>query len=251
MNPFSVNGKRILVTGGTSGIGRVTANWLSQQGANLILLGRNEARLESAVAALEGDDHHFAIADFSQPAEMGALFKTLKETYGPLDGIIHAAGVQGPKPIRAMSIEHWQEVISSNLSSCFTLIKAFRQKGVCTLGSSVVLMSSVMGRVGQTSLLAYSASKGGVDAMVRSAALELASEQIRVNAIAPGVVATEMTETLFNLVGQQGKENISNQHPLGLGKAEDIAYAVQYLLSPASRWITGTTLVIDGGYTAI
>jgi len=107
-----------------------------------------------------------------------------------------------------------------------------------------------MAKVGEPALLGYCASKGAVESMVRAAAIELSREGIRVNCVAPGVVKTEMAETLKDLVGGESMEIIEQKHPLGFGSPADVAYAVNYLLSPAARWVTGTSLVVDGGYLA-
>jgi NAD(P)-dependent dehydrogenase (short-subunit alcohol dehydrogenase family) len=112
------------------------------------------------------------------------------------------------------------------------------------------MLSSVMAQVAQPALIGYCASKGAVESMVRAASLELAREGIRVNAVAPGVVRTEMAQKLEGLVGEDSMAAIERKHPLGLGEPLDVAYAVNYLLSPAARWVTGTSLVVDGGYLA-
>ncbi|PTQ68464.1 SDR family NAD(P)-dependent oxidoreductase [Pseudomonas sp. GV071] len=248
-SPFSLQGKRILVTGASSGIGREIAIWLSQQGAQLIITARDSERLNITFNALTGSGHVQALIDFLDKSDVSSWLKSLTMS-AALDGLVHAAGVQSPMPIRAMSLNHWETLMNTNVTSAFSLIKAFRQKGVCNPDSSVVLLSSVMAKVGQPALLGYCASKGAVESMVRAAALELARESIRINAVAPGVVKTEMAESLGQLVGTDSMNAIEQKHPLGIGTPLDVAYAVHYLLSAASRWVTGTSLVVDGGYLA-
>lgn len=249
-NPFSIEGRIILVTGASSGIGRQVAIWLSTQGAKIILVARNAARLNETLKSMQGGDHIIEPFDFLDDADVSVWLKSISKKIGLLDGLVHAAGIQDPKPIRASNTRHWETLMATNVTSAFSLIKAFRQKGVCSQESSIVLLSSVMAKVGQPALLSYCASKGAIESMVHAAALELAREGIRVNAVAPGVVKTEMLESLESLIGGNSMQEIEKKHPLGLGNPLDVAYAINYLLSPASRWVTGTSLVVDGGYLA-
>lgn len=251
INPFSLSGKSVMVTGASSGIGRQVALWLSEQGARITLVARNEDRLRETLAQMHGDGHCTAPFDFLSGEDVQAWIKGLVQASAvPFDGLVHAAGVLTPTPIRALSLAQWEKHMTTNVTSGFSLIKGFRQKNVFRPGASIVLVSSVMGRVAEPALMAYCASKGAVDAMVRAAALELAREGIRVNTVAPGVVHSEMTRNLDALVGEQAMHESSYKHPLGIGEALDVAYAVNYLLSPAARWVTGTSLVVDGGYLA-
>lgn len=249
-NPFSLEGMSILVTGASSGIGREVAVWLSRQGARIVAVARDTQRLEETLGHLHGQGHVIEVFDFLGGTDVSAWMKALARNSSPFDGLVHAAGVQLPLPIRAMGLDHWETIFATNVTSGFSLIKAFRQKGVCRNPSSIVMLSSVMAQVAQPALMGYCASKGAVESMVRAAALELAREGVRVNAVAPGVVRTEMAQKLEGLVGEDSMATIERQHPLGLGEPRDVAYAVNYLLSPAARWVTGTSLVVDGGYLA-
>lgn len=250
LNPFSLQGQHVLVTGASSGIGREVAVWLSSQGARITLVARDEQRLKDTHRRLAGEGHAIAVIDFLAEPDVSAWMKKLAKESTPFNGLVHAAGVQAPMPIRATSVSHWEKIMSTNVTSSFSLIKAFRQKGVCQSDSSIVLISSVMAKVGEPALLGYCASKGAVESMVKAAAVELAREGIRVNCVAPGVVKTEMADSLKDLVGGDSMEAIEQKHPLGFGTPADVAYAVNYLLSPAARWVTGTALVVDGGYLA-
>ena len=249
-NPFSLTGKHILVTGASSGIGREVAVWLSKQGAMITLVARDSSRLDLTLSMMDGAGHRIETVDFLDGSDISQWLKSVAKSSAPFDGLVHCAGVQMPMPIRATSLAHWEKIMSTNVTSGFSLIKAFRQKGVCNTDSSIVLVSSVMAQAGEPALMGYCASKGAVESMVRAAAVELAREGIRVNAIAPGVVQTELVETLESLVGADSMNAIEQRHPLGFGKPQDVAYAANYLLSPAARWVTGTSLVVDGGYLA-
>ncbi|MEE4677184.1 SDR family NAD(P)-dependent oxidoreductase [Pseudomonas alliivorans] len=249
-SPFSLSGKVVMVTGASSGIGSQVAIWLSQQGARVVLVARNTERLEATRLQLHGEGHGVEPFDLLDGAAVPGWMRNLAKAYAPFDGLVHAAGVQMPMPIRALGLDQWETVFATNVTSGFSLVKSFRQKGVFVQGASIVLLSSVMAQAAQPSLMAYCASKGAVESMVRAAALELARDGIRVNAIAPGVVRTEMTRTLEDLVGADSMKAVEQKHPLGFGEPLDIAYAVNYLLSEAARWVTGTSMVVDGGYLA-
>lgn len=168
-NPFSLSGKVVMVTGASSGIGSQVAIWLSQQGARVVLVARNQERLEITRQQLHGEGHGVEPFDLLESSAVGGWMKNLAKTYAPFDGLVHAAGVQMPLPIRAMGVDQWETVFATNVTSGFSLIKSFRQKGVFTQGASIVLLSSVMAQVAQPSLMAYCASKGAVESMVRAA----------------------------------------------------------------------------------
>lgn len=251
VNPFMLNNKFFLITGASSGIGRVTAQILSQLGATVILVGRNEERLiETKRSLMNPQNHYIAPFDLFNTDEIPSWLKDMTTRIGrPLNGIVHSAGVHSNVPIRVINKKKMDENMGINLYAGIGLLKACTNKSVCLPGGSIVFITSVMGIVGQPGGVSYSASKGAIISMVKSAALEFAAQGTRVNCVAPGVVQTEMAEDLFKAVPATQKEIITKQHPLGLGQPEDVANSVSFLLSDASRWITGTTLVVDGGYT--
>lgn len=251
MNPFLLEGRRILITGASSGIGRETALWLSQVGAKLVLIARDQVRLDNVLSQLQGEGHATERIDLAAERDIPGWMRTVVGRHGKLHGLVHAAGVQQTLPIRALSEDKWNEVMHINSTVSFLLAKAFRQKQVNEGGGSIVLLSSVVSLAGQPGLAAYSASKGAVNALTRTLALELAAEQIRVNAVAPGVVQTEMSRNLAATIGEQKMSIVESAHPIGLGEPRDVAYAVNYLLSPAARWVTGSILVADGGYLSV
>ena len=246
--PF--HGQTVLVTGASSGIGRAVARLLVGQGARVLLGGRNQAILAADAEAL-GPERALPV-----PRELDDLdgacawVGELTQNFGPLDGLVHCAGVRSGQPIRMLKQAHLARILALHVEVPLGLIKGFRQRRPKGLGGSVVLLSSVLGLVGSPLETAYSAAKAALGGVVRSAALELAPEAIRVNAIAPGYVATEMLAGLRETLTEEQFARIVERHPLGLGQPEDVAHAAAFLLGAGARWITGTTLVVDGGYTA-
>lgn len=249
-NPMSLDGKNVVITGASSGIGKETAIYFSRLGARITLVARNTERLEAVAALLEGDGHHIAPFDLLDCDAIPTWLKTLAKTHGPYHGLVHSAGIYFALPVRAASVEKFDSLMRINLTSAFALAKGMRQKRVSEKGCSLVFLSSVMGLVGQKGLSAYCSSKGGLISLAQSLALELAQEGLRVNCIAPGQVATEMVERLEEQIPEEQFREIEALHPLGMGKPQDVAAAAAFLVADTGRWITGSCLVVDGGYTA-
>lgn len=256
LNLMSLQGRTILVTGASSGLGRETAILLSALGAKLVLVARNRERLEATAALLEGQDHLIEPFDLSEMDAIAPWMKNLVKRSGPLHGVVHSAGNQKTLPLRFMSQKDLDGIMGVSLGGAIGLAKGFRQKGVCQSSDpeatgSIVFLASIMALVGQPGISAYCASKGAISALTRSLALELAPEKIRVNCVAPAyVMETEMSERLLGSLSAEQFEAIKAMHPLGLGRPRDVANAIAFLTAETGRWITGTTLVVDGGYTA-
>lgn len=248
--PFHMAGQTVLVTGASSGIGRAACIVLSRLGARLVLSGRDRERLNLTLRSLDGCDHLIEPFDLTELEDIPSWLKSVGEKSGPLGGLVHCAGTQITVPLRLTTAQKVAELMGVHACAAIALARGFRQKEVCARGSSIVLVSSVMGLVGQPGRCAYSAAKGALVALTRSLAVELAREQIRVNCVAPGVVLTEMTQDFFRTLTEEQVASVTAMHPLGLGTPEDVAYSIAFLLSGAARWITGSTLVVDGGYTA-
>lgn len=244
-NPFSLIGKTVLVTGASSGIGRTTAVECSKLGATLILTGRNEDRLKETLSLLEGDGHSFICSDITIEPEVIKLVEQLPV----INGCVHNAGVIGLVPIQGITQNKIEEFEKINLHAPILLTRQLLKKKKIAQGASIVFTSSAAGvyRVSVGNTL-YAITKNGIDAFMRSAALELAPKGIRCNSVNPAMIETNSISQIPIDQGQRQK-NIA-QYPLGrLGKPEEVAYAVIYLLSNASAWITGTSIKIDGGLT--
>ncbi|MES2203907.1 MAG: SDR family oxidoreductase [Pseudomonadota bacterium] len=242
--------KNIILTGASSGIGEATALLLDKLGATLVLVGRNAKALHALNRGLQGKQHIILERDLTHWIDIQKDFKELYQKNGTLDGLVHCAGLHLLKPFKLLNDKNIADIFDINVKSAFHLIQAFRQRGYCSKSASIVLLSSVVSQVGQVGASLYAASKGSLESLAKSLALELAPENIRVNCISPGIVNTKMTASLFEKLNPEQIEKIKNMHPLGLGESEDVANGIAFLLSQRSRWITGTSLVIDGGYLA-
>lgn len=250
-NPFSLKNKNILITGASSGIGRQCAITFSQLGANVILIARNKERLKETYNKLDKGNHLIISQDITEYNKLEEVVNTAVDKIGKISGFVHSAGIEMTLPLRSMQPSYYEKMFSVNVIAGFELAKIIsKKKYLYKNGASFVFISSVMGILGQLGKIGYCSSKGSLISGVKAMALELASKKIRVNCILPGVVETEMSNEMFQKLSEESKKNIVDMHPLGLGKPEDIAYACVYLLSDSARWVTGTNLIIDGGYSA-
>jgi len=251
INPLEMTGRAVLVTGASSGIGRSTSILLSKLGAKVILVARNQDRLQETLDALEGSGHQISQFDLENTDEIPAWLTKIVEVAGPLDGLVCSAGISSLRPLRVLDMAHFDKVMRVNCHSAVALTTAFCKKRVRRPQASIVLVASVAGLLGSAARTAYSASKGALIAFARSAAVELASAGVRVNCVAPAYVKTEMYDTVVQELSPEKVEAlVQATQPLGLGSSLDVAHAIAFLLSGAGSWITGSVLAVDGGYSA-
>jgi NAD(P)-dependent dehydrogenase (short-subunit alcohol dehydrogenase family) len=241
----------IFVTGGSSGIGSATAQRLAREGARIVLLARNRERLETAKCGLPGENHLTRVCDVTDESAITEVFKELRAAVGEVHGLVHCAGIHWLRPLQLTDAAAVQQMLASHVVSSLALTRALiSQRLAAKEGCSVVWLSSAAALRGGAGSVAYSAAKGAMISAMRALAVELARRRIRVNAIAPGVVKTEQSAAFLSTLSAEQVQAIESDHLLGIGEPDDVASAAAFLLSADARWITGTTLVVDGGLTA-
>ena len=241
-NPFSLEGKNILVTGASSGIGRATAIECAKMGAKVIVTDRTEERLNETLNQLEGNGHQMIIADLNIPEDINALV----EECPALNGLVNNAGIVKGKPVGHLKLEDLQDVYQINVFGVALLTKGLLRKRKMAKGSSIVFTSSISSYITAAGLSIYASSKAAINAYMRTCAIELGTKEIRCNSVLPGMVETAFINSVFYTADDKQKD--LNLYPLGrYGKPSEIAHGIIYLLSDASAWVTGTELVIDGG----
>ncbi|PKV11742.1 SDR family NAD(P)-dependent oxidoreductase [Xanthomonas prunicola] len=234
---FSLNGKTILVTGASSGLGQEIAIACAQRGARIVLAGRDKERLAQTQAQLQGTGHVGVLGDLTSAADREALAAAAGAT---VHGLVHCAGMQKHCPIRQLTEAAMTEMYTVNFLAPVMLTQRLLQANAIAPQGSIVFMLSTAAHLGTRGVGPYSAMKAGLIGIIKCLALEQAKRRIRVNGISPSAVATPMW-------GEDQLEAQKARHPLGLGKPQDVANAAIYLLADASRWVTGTSLVMDGG----
>lgn len=249
-NPFSLAEKVILITGASSGLGRQCAIRCSEAGAKIILVARDDKRLRETKESLFGEGHLCFSLDIVQTKEIAVMVQEAVAQTGKVSGLIHAAGIDSLKPFSLLKVEDYHRDFAVNVFAGFEIARILSQKKhVSSLGASFIFMASVLGKLGQKGRVIYCSSKGAVLGGIKAMALELAPKKIRVNAVSPAIIKTEMVEKLFTQIPRSAAEEIGAMHPLGFGEPDDVAFLCQYLLADSAKWITGADFIVDGGYS--
>lgn len=248
-NPLDLSGRSYIITGAASGIGKATAILLSRLGAKLLLLDINAESLQTMHALCENPTDSLVI-DLTQSGGIKNSVKEKITAFGKINGFVHCAGIPYISPLNAINIEKSETLYRLNTYAAIELAKVCSNKQTYAgEHGSFVLLSSVYGLVGSAANVVYAMSKAAIIGITRSLAIELAPKKIRVNCIAPGFVKTNMLTANAGAFDEAYNLKLEAMHPLGLGDAESIAEPIAFLLSDASRWITGAVINVDGGFT--
>lgn len=241
-NPYSLEGKTILITGASSGIGRETAIECSKMGAKIVITARNEERLRLTLELLEGEGHRMIIGDICSED----FTKQLATDISELNGVFLNAGVSDTTLVKFITEDKIERVFDVNVKAPVLLMKYLLKKKKITEGASLVWMSSYGAEKVEPGLGIYAASKNAINSFMKAYAKELIGRKVRSNSIMPMMIRTELLGTLTNLTEEDWKKQ-EELYPLGFGKPEDVAQTAIFLLSDASRWITGTQIKMGGG----
>ncbi len=247
---MELSGKNILITGASSGIGKGISIYLSRLGANIIMAARNEEKLKETYKELEPGNHSYYLIDLNNLNDIEGMFDNICSGDKKLNGIVHSAGISRTVPIMYLKMDDLKNIMTINFYAFIELVKHFSKRKYSD-GGSVVAISSISSKVGARGLSAYCASKGAVDSAIRAMAVELAAKNIRINSVAPSMIKTQIYDGLVELVNNNNFEaDLKKRQIMGLGTTEDVAGAAAFLLSDAAKFITGTSMVVDGGYLA-
>lgn len=250
-NPFSIEGKNILITGAASGIGRQCSIDFSNAGANLILLDVNEEQLDITKSmcspAVKSYSHMCNLVDMAVTED---VVKVAVTESGPVDGMLYCAGVERTLPYNHLTDKDYQQIYSVNVIGATNLLKVLTKKNIRAENAKYVLIASITALVGRPGVAAYAASKGAIVSLVKTLALEMAPKGLNINCISPGTILTPLMEKMMKSLTEEQQAERKSGFPLGLGRPSDIANTAMFLLSDAARWITGQNIVVDGGYTS-
>lgn len=247
LNPLDLTGKKILVTGAAGGIGQATAVYLSRLGARLVIVDRLDEALDITLHKLDGSSHQHFVVDLSDMPSIPKFIKESVELDGhKFSGFVHCAGGGKIIPLRAISTEALKDAMQVNFFAFIEIVKNITLKKYFTEGS-IVGISSYAAMEGEMGNTAYSAAKAAMDASVRTLSFELAEKNIRINSVRPGMIETDATKRYQQSMDPEQFEALVSRQLFGLGKPDDIAAMCAFLLSDASRFLTGRNIYMDGG----
>lgn len=247
MNLYSLEGKRILVTGASSGIGRACAICASELGASVVMTGRREEALNETIEKCTKGNHLTVAGDITSRD----FIKVLVDKCGKLDGFVHAAGIAPMSPVGMLTHENVDLTMRTNFYSFLELMKYYSKNKYRNSKLSVVAISSVSAEIGWAGGSVYCGSKGALSASVRALAIELVSKGIRVNSVSPSNIRTPLYEVgASDMNDEISLKELLKKQPLGLGEPNQVAWPICFLLSDAASFITGVDLPVDGGYLA-
>ena len=249
-NPIKLSERRYLITGAASGLGKATSIFLSKLGAELIIVDINQEGLDDTANQCSSKVDKVIIDLLDVPSIKVKISDSVKKN-GKLNGFVHLAGRPYLSPLKSINEKTTLDVFKLNTYAGMELAKVCANRSVFAGDKgSFIFISSVYGHVGSSANVGYAVSKSALHGVTKSLAIELAPKNIRVNCIAPGFVKTNMLSEISNSFNSEYHETINKLHPLGLGEANDIANSVAFLLSDMSKWITGSIINVDGGFTA-
>ncbi|GFI51553.1 3-oxoacyl-[acyl-carrier-protein] reductase FabG [Lachnospiraceae bacterium] len=250
INPMDLTGKIYLVTGASAGLGRQACITLSQLGAKVILLARNEKKLQESLGLLEGSGHSCYAFDLNKVEELEKLVKKIISENGSLDGFVHCAGIEGTNLLSKTTYDFMQEVMRVNVFSFIEIVRVITKRKNYNAEASIVAISSIMSIRGEKAEIAYCTSKGALDSAVMAMAMELGEKKkIRVNTVNPGWIKTNMYDKYVETFGGEAEEKLKCRQFLGVADPIDVSNVIAFLLSSAAAKITGQSIVVDGGWT--
>ena len=241
--------KNIIIFGATSGIGQELSLFLNKFGANLILIARDKIKLNVLTKKIKKKVFSL-ICDFNNHEEIKNTFDKIRKISIKVDGLVYLGGTHLIKPISLTELKDLDSLLKINFIAPYLILKEFNSNFLRSKMSSVVLITSISAIAGQTALSAYASTKGAIISLTKSAAIEMVRNKIRVNCIAPGhLEGTKMSNETRSLLTDDQYNNLVSSHPLGIGKPIDVCNCIAYLLSDSSKWITGSVIKIDGGFS--
>lgn len=245
-NIFSLKGKIALITGGGSGIGYEIADCMAMAGATVIITGRREFALKEATEKL-GENVHYIVNDVTELDKLEGLVSEIENRFGAIDILVNNAGINMKKPALEVSDEDFNRIIHTNLSAVFALTRAVAKGMVARQSGSIIMISSMAAYYGIDRVVAYAASKSGVEGMVKVLASEFSKFNVRINAIAPGFIETSMMKTAMGSDPDRMNRALNRTPMAKFGKPADIGWAAVFLASEGAGYITGASLPVDGG----